>query len=168
MPHQAEFSQGMIQVKPQYEYQDKIFDSTAKSSTAKSSTTPIISSRKKAIILKMPYLSVGQQRELEEVAAHRLQILRASNASDASGLKEARNFVLRVKERLREDRYQEFLVNFPKFGITMQKFAFYEAIRKILFASYAEHLWYELKDTYLPKHDAESMTGEAQGHLSAE
>ncbi|KAL8639234.1 MAG: hypothetical protein Q9228_003713 [Teloschistes exilis] len=76
----------------------------------------------------MPYLSVGQEHDLEEVAAHRPQILRAGDASDASGLKEARNFVLRVKERLREDRYQQFLVNFPKLGTTMQQFAFYEEI----------------------------------------
>ncbi|KAL8769599.1 MAG: hypothetical protein Q9203_005411 [Teloschistes exilis] len=109
----------------------------------------------------MPYLNVGQEHDLEEVAAHRLQILRAGNASDVSGLKEARTFVLRVKERLREDRYQQFLVNFPKFGITMQPFAFYEEIRKVFYANHAEHLWWELKDIYLPKADADPIEGGA-------
>lgn len=116
----------------------------------------------------MPYLSVGQEHDLEEVAAHRVQILRAGDASDASGLKEARNFVLRVKERLREDRYQQFLVNFPKLGTTMQQFAFYEEIRRIFYANYAEHLWQELRDTFLPKADAERMKGVAQGELPVE
>ncbi|KAL9583335.1 MAG: hypothetical protein Q9212_002767 [Teloschistes hypoglaucus] len=116
----------------------------------------------------MPYLSVGQEHDLEEVAAHRLQMFRAGDASDASGLREARNFVIRVKERLREDRYQQFLVVFPKFGITMQQSAFYEEIRRIFFANYAEHLWSELKNTYLSKRDSLSMEGEAQEHPSAE
>ncbi|KAL9587864.1 MAG: hypothetical protein Q9203_003323 [Teloschistes exilis] len=102
----------------------------------------------------MPYLSVGQEHDLEEVAAHRPQILRAGDASDASGLKEARNFVLRVKERLREDRYQQFLVNFPKLGTTIQQVAFYEEIRRIFYANYAEHLWVMA-----------SMTGPPQGTL---
>ncbi|KAI4200269.1 MAG: hypothetical protein LQ350_004017 [Teloschistes chrysophthalmus] len=107
----------------------------------------------------MPYLSVGQQHELEEIAAHRLQILRAGDASNAPGLREAHNFVLRVKDRLREDRYQQFLVNFPKFDTTMQPRAFYEETRKIFDANLAENLWSELRDTYLPKIDADSMRG---------
>ncbi|KAL9581980.1 MAG: hypothetical protein Q9212_003567 [Teloschistes hypoglaucus] len=107
----------------------------------------------------MPYLSVGQEHELEEVAAHRLQIIRAGSASNASGLKEARDFVQRVKERLREDRYQQFLVNFPKFGTTMRPHAFYEETLKIFEANFAEHLWCELRDTYLPTIDADSMRG---------
>ncbi|KAL8629939.1 hypothetical protein Q9189_004376 [Teloschistes chrysophthalmus] len=116
----------------------------------------------------MPYLSVGQQHELEEIAAHRLQILRAGDASNAPGLREAHNFVLRVKDRLREDRYQQFLVNFPKFDTTMQPRAFYEETRKIFDANLAENLWSELRDTYLPKIDADSMRGNVKTQWTSE
>ncbi|KAL8664323.1 MAG: hypothetical protein Q9202_003138 [Teloschistes flavicans] len=105
----------------------------------------------------MPYLSVAQQHEMEEVAAHRLQILRAGDVSNASGLKEARNFVLHIKERLREDRFQQLLINFQKYNTTMEPRVFYEEMRKIFQANYAEHLWKEFEDTFLPKTDAENM-----------